>query len=78
MSNGRDDVDGEAHEKGSHGRIDRTEEREDDGQEPYWDHDRQPSKCPKAYALSVVHPDHLLPHEVEWCARESECDELRI
>lgn len=77
MREGRDDVDGEADKKGPDGGIDRAEEREDDGQEPNRDHDREPSECPKANALCVVHPYYLLPHEVERCARESECDELR-
>lgn len=77
MSEGGDDVDGEANKKRSNGGVDWTKEWEDDGQEPYRDHHGQPSKRPQAYAFRVVHPDHLLPHEVERRARKSKCDELR-
>lgn len=76
MGKGRDDVDGETDEKGPDRGVDGTEKREDYGQEPYRDHHRKPSKRPQAYALGVVHSDHLLPHEVERCTCEPECDEL--
>jgi len=64
MGEGGDDVDGEADEEGTDGGVDGAEEREDDGQEPYRNHHRKTCQCPQAYALRVVHPNHLLPHEV--------------
>ena len=72
----RDDVDGEADEQRADGGVDGPEEGKDDGQEPDGHHDGQPSQRALEDALGVVHPDHLLPHEVERRAREPERDEL--
>nr|DAD28454.1 TPA_asm: hypothetical protein HUJ06_029922 [Nelumbo nucifera] len=65
MSHGRDDVDGEADQESTDGGVDGTEEGEDDGQEPDGDDHRQPGQSPQAYTLGVVHPYHLLPHEIQ-------------
>lgn len=46
VSDGRDDVNGEADEEGANGGVDGAEEGEDYGQEPYWDHHRQPRQRP--------------------------------
>lgn len=78
VGGGGDDVDGEADKKCADGRVDGPEEGEDDGQEPYWYHHRQPRQCSEADALRVVHADHLLPHEIQRRARKSERDELRV
>nr|GMD01492.1 hypothetical protein GW17_00033112 [Ipomoea batatas] len=70
MSERRDDVDGEANKEGTNSRVDWAKEGEDDGQEPYrYDHG-QPSQGPHANASRVVHPYHLLPHEVQRRARK--------
>ena len=76
MRQRRDDVDGEADEQRADGGVDGPEEGEDDGQEPDGHHDGQPRQRALEDALGVVHPDHLLPHEVERRAREPERDEL--
>jgi hypothetical protein len=70
------DVDGEADEESADGGVDGPEEREDDGEEPDGHHDGEPRQRALEDALGVVHPDHLLPHEVERRAREPERDEL--
>lgn len=71
-----DDVDGEADEEGADGGVDGAKEGEDYGQEPYGNDDRQASKRPQANASGVVHPYHLLPHEVQRRAREPERNKL--
>lgn len=76
MSHSRNDVDGEGDEESTDGRVDGAEEGEDDGEEPDRNDHRQPHQRPQAGALSVVHSDRLLPHEVERRARESECYKL--
>lgn len=43
MSKGRDDVDGEANEEWTHGRVDGAEERKNNGQKPYGNDDGQSS-----------------------------------
>lgn len=77
MCKGRDDVDSEANKEGPDSGVDRAKEREDDGQEPYWDHHRQPCHCPQAYALCVMHSYHLLPHEVQGSACKPKRNELQ-
>lgn len=73
---GGNDVDGEADQKCTDGGVDGTEEGEDDGQEPDgYDH-RQPRYSSQAYALGAVHPDHLLPNEVQGSTCKAEGDEL--
>jgi hypothetical protein len=74
----RDDVDGEADQQRAHGGVDGAEKREDDGQEPDGRHDGQPRGGAQGHAPRLVHADQLLPHEVEWRAREPERDELHI
>lgn len=64
MGGGGDDVDCEADEQGADGGVDRTEEGEDDSEEPDGHHHRQPRHRPDADALGVMHADHLLPHKV--------------
>lgn len=46
MGKGWDDVDGEANKKRPNCGVDRTKERENNGQEPNWDHHWESSKCP--------------------------------
>lgn len=46
VSESGDDVDGEADQKCPHSRVDRPKEGENNGQEPYWYHHRQPYECP--------------------------------
>jgi hypothetical protein len=72
----RDDVDSEADEERADGGVDGPEEGEDDGQEPDGHDDGEPCQRTQEDAAGVVHADHLLPHEVERGARESERDEL--
>lgn len=72
----RDDVDSEADEERSNGRVDGPKEREDDGQEPDGHHHRQPSQRPLADAPALMHPYGLLPHEVQRRACEPESSEL--
>lgn len=64
MSKGWDYVDGEANEKRSNGGIDGPKEREDDGEKPDGDDNRQPGGRTLAQALALVHAYRLLPHEV--------------
>lgn len=71
-----DDVDCEADEQRTHSRVDGPKEGEDDSEEPYGDHHRQPRRRPLAQAAAVVEADGLLPHEVQRRAREPEGDEL--
>lgn len=76
MGQSGDDVDGEADQKGSHSGVDGAEEWENDGQKPYgYDH-RQASHGSRANTPSVMHSYHFFPYEVQWGAREPECDEL--
>lgn len=77
MSKSRDNVDSEGNQKSTDGGVNRTEEWEDDSQEPNWNDDRQSSQCSQANAFGVVHSYHLLPNEVQRRARKSKCDELR-
>ena len=76
VCHGGDDVDGEADEERPYGGVDGPEEGEDDGQEPDGDDDGEAGQGAEEDALGVVHPDHLLPHEVERGAGEAEGDEL--
>ena len=43
MSKGRDNVDSEADEEGSNGRVNGAEKGEDNGQKPYGNHNGKPS-----------------------------------
>lgn len=77
MGQGGDDVDGEADEERSDGGIDRSEEREDDGEEPDGDDHRQSSCCSLAQTLAFVHADCFLPHKIQGRACKSKCYELQ-
>lgn len=72
-----DDIHGEANQKSADRRVDRAEEWEDDGQEPYRNHHWKPCQCPQKNAFSVMHPYYFLPHEVQWCASKPKCYELQ-
>lgn len=76
VSEGRNDIDGEAYEERSDGGVDGAEEGEDDGQEPYRHHHGQAGRRPLAHAPALVHADGLLPHEVQRRACEPERYEL--
>lgn len=71
-----DDVHGERDQQRSDGGVDRSEEREGDGEEPDGEHHWDSTQGAQEQALRVVHADELLPHEVEGRHRESHCDEL--
>lgn len=76
VGQGGDDVDGEGDEEGADGGVDGAEEGENDGQKPNGDDHRQSRHRPFADALRLVHPDQLLPHEVQRRACEPERYEL--
>ncbi|KAG6403629.1 hypothetical protein SASPL_135857 [Salvia splendens] len=68
---------GEANKKRSDGGVDGAEEGEDDGQEPDGDDHREARGRPLAQASTLMHPDGLLPHKVEWRAGKPERYKLR-
>ena len=77
MSQRWDDVDSEANQKGPDGRVNRAKEGEDYGQEPYRDNNWESGQCPQTDAPCVMHPYHLLPHEVQWRTCEPKCNKLQ-
>ena len=64
VSEGGDDVNGEADKERANGGVDGAKEWEYDGQEPYGDHHWQPHQCTLAQALALMHPYCFLPHKV--------------
>nr|DAD47305.1 TPA_asm: hypothetical protein HUJ06_017242 [Nelumbo nucifera] len=55
MSHGRYDVYDEADQESTDDGVDRTKERENNGQEPNGDDHQQPSQCPQAYTLGTLY-----------------------
>ena len=76
VSEGGDNVDGEANEKRPDGGVDGAEEGENDGKEPNRDDHGQSCRRALAQALALVHPDQFLPHEIQRRARKSKCNKL--
>lgn len=76
VSQSWDNIDSEANKKRSDGGVDWSKERENDGQKPNGNDNRQSSCGTLAQALAFVQAYCLFPHEIQRGAGKPKCNEL--